>query len=288
MKANVLSIEGKKLKEINLPEFFSNEIREDIVSKVLESKKSMQPYYPMLLAGKQYSASGIIPHRRNVWKTHYKKGISRIPRKIMTRKGSQFVWIGATIPGTVGGRRAHPPKISTMISKKKVNKKENKIAFFSALSATKSEKELRKKYSSLKNKDLKNLNLPLVVESKFLSLKTNQMIESLKKILDSDLSQIAFKKKSVRSGKGKLRGRKHKKNSGALIVVGNNEKINWNIMDYSSVKNLGVTDLAEGGQGRLTIYTEEAIKELNEKFSNSSKHGQIKELNEKFKKNGSN
>ena len=33
-----------------------------------------------------------------------------------------------------------------------------------------------------------------------------------------------------------------------------------------TVKNLGVNDLAKGGLGRITIYTEEAIKELGEKL----------------------
>lgn len=65
-KANVLDIEGKKIKEINLPDCFSGKIREDIVSMVLEAKKNKQPYSPSLVAGNQYSASGKIKHRRHV------------------------------------------------------------------------------------------------------------------------------------------------------------------------------------------------------------------------------
>jgi large subunit ribosomal protein L4e len=264
MKASVLSIEGKKLREIELPKFFSSEIREDLIYKVLEAKKSRQPYYPMLLAGKQYSASGKIPHRRNVWKTHYKRGISRIPRKIITRKGSQFMWIGATIPGTRGGRRAHPPKLLSMTSRSKINKKEMKMALLSAISATAAENELRKKYSTLKGKTI--LGLPIIVEQKFLSLKTKEMAESLRKILGDDISKVAFKRKSIRSGRGKMRGRKHRKNAGAIIVLGNSDKMKAEIMDSSSAKSLSVTGLAKGGQGRLAIYTENAINDLNERF----------------------
>ena len=51
-----------------------------------------------------------------------------------------------------------------------------------------------------------------------------------------------------------------------LLVIGNNEKTNLNITDIAKTGNLGVNDLANGGLGRLTIYTEEAIKELNERF----------------------
>jgi len=119
MKARILDTNGKKTKEITLPSFFSHKIRYDLIAKILEAKKTRQPYSPSPVAGNQHSASGKIRHRRHVWKTHYGKGISRIPRKIMTRRGSQFNWVGATIPSTRGGRRAHPPKILSAINIKK-------------------------------------------------------------------------------------------------------------------------------------------------------------------------
>ena len=269
MKANILSVEGKKLKEMELPKCFSSEIREDIVSRILEAKKIRQPYSPSPLAGNQYSASGKLIHTRNVWKSQYKRGMSRIPRKIMSRKGSQFVWIGATVPSTVGGRRAHPPKITEMINRKKINKKEMTIALKSAISATANKNEIKKKYSSLKNGEIKNL--PLVVEGKFVSLKAKQIMESLKKILEGNLFEIAVRKKSVRRGKGKMRGRKYKENAGALIVLGKNEKIKTGLIQTANVKNLSIKNLAEGGQGRLVIYTENAINDLNEKYNGGRK-----------------
>ena len=54
----------------------------------------------------------------------------------MSQRGSQFNWVGATVPSAVGGRRAHPPKVAGMINTLKINKKEEKIAFCSALSAS--------------------------------------------------------------------------------------------------------------------------------------------------------
>ena len=45
------------------------------------------------------------------------------------------------------------------------------------------------------------------------------------------------------------------------------EKIKTGIIDVRNVKELNVTDLAEGGLGRLTLYTEEAIKQLGEKIN---------------------
>ncbi len=264
MKANVFDINGKKLRTIDLPSCFSKKIRRDIIEKVLEVKKNKQPYAPSLVAGKQHSASGKIRHRRHVWKSSYGRGISRIPRKIMSRRGSQFNWVGAEIPGTVGGRRAHPPKILSMINIKKMNKKEMKIALASAISATTNEKVVSKRYDNLKDKKIDNL--PLIVESKLVSLKTKQLISSLKKILSEQLFHLALKKKSIRSGKGKLRGRKYKSSAGLLLVIGKDEKLKTNAFDVKNVKNLGVSDLARGGPGRLTLYTEQSIKDLGEKL----------------------
>lgn len=280
MKTDILSIDGKKLKAIDLPNCFSQEIREDIIAKVLEVKKNKQPYSPSPVAGKQHSASGKIKHRRHVWKSSYGRGISRIPRKIMTRKGSQFNWVGAEIASTVGGRRAHPPKILSMINTKRINKKELKIALMCAISATADNKKIANRYETLHGKKIENF--PLVVETKLISLKTKELLSSLKKILGKDLFELAPKKKKIRKGRGKTRGRKYKKNAGLLIVIGTNEKIKTNAFEVAKIENLGVTDLARGGVGRLTIYTEEAIRELENKFTSSPK-GQTKQLGEKLK-----
>jgi large subunit ribosomal protein L4e len=264
MKANILDINGKTAKTIELPDCFSHEIREDIIAKVLESKKRTQPYAPSLVAGKQHSASGVVQHRRHVWKTHYGHGISRIPRKVMSVKGNRFNWVGAEVSSTRGGRRAHPPKVISMINPLKINKKEMTLALISALSATANEKKVKEKYARLNDKKL--ANIPLVVESKITSLKTKELLSSIKKILGENMFEVALQKKAVRSGKGKLRGRKYKKNAGLLLVTGKEEKLKTNAFDVKNVGRLSVVDLAKGGSGRLTLYTENAIKNLGEKF----------------------
>jgi large subunit ribosomal protein L4e len=263
MKAKLLDINGKEKSTISLPKCFSQKIREDIVGKVLEVKKTQQPYAPSPVAGKQHSASGVLIHQRKVWKSQYGRGISRIPRKIMSRRGSQFNWVGAEVSNTRGGRRPHPPKILSMINTKKINKKEEKIAICSALSATTNGEIIMKRYERL---DQKINNLPLIVESKITSLKVKDLISSLKKILGKDLFEVAIKKKNVRSGKGKLRGRKYKSNAGLLLVTGKKEDVKTNAIDVRHSENVGVTDLAKGGVGRLTIYTEQAVEELGGKL----------------------
>ncbi len=263
MKSKVLDINGQAKKTIELPKVFESEIREDIVAKVLEAKKRQQPYSPSPVAGKQHAAKGKIVHRRHVWRSGYGRGQSRVPRKIFSQKGTRFNWAAAEVPQARGGMRAHPPKILHFFKKLKINKKENRIALESALSATGNKKFIEKKYGRIKNL---NKEMPFVVESEILSLKAKQFFESLKKILSEDLFSVAIKKKTIRSGKGKLRGRKHKSNAGALIIIGEKEKIKTNNFEVANPKTLNTTALAEGGLGRLTIYTENAIKELGERL----------------------
>lgn len=264
MKANILDIDGKKAKQIDLPKWFSEEIREDIVAKVLEAKKTQQPYSPSLVAGKQHSARGKIKHLRHVWKSGYGRGRSRVPRKQMSRRGSQFNWVAAEVPFARGGMRAHPPKAISMLDIKKINKKELRIAFISALSATADAQKIIEKYERLKDEKIEAV--PWIVESKIVSLKAKDLISTLKKILGERLFDVAIKKKQVRSGRGKMRGRKYKSNAGALLVVGEKEKLKTNAIDVRNAKELNVTDLADGGIGRLTIYTEQAINDLQEKL----------------------
>jgi large subunit ribosomal protein L4e len=264
MKTKIYTLDGKKGKEIVLPDFFSETVRNNLIQKIIEAKKTQQPYAPNPIAGQQYSASGKLKHHRKVWKSQYGRGMSRIPRKIMTRRGSQFHWVGATSPNTRGGRRAHPPKIISLVGSPKINKREMKLAMKSALSATISPEWVNKRYDSLQ--EVKIENLPLIVESKITKLKTKELLLTLKKILGEKLYEIAIRKKKVRNGKGKLRGRKYKSNLGLLFVIGNDEKIKTTAFDVKTVRTLGINDLAIGNPGRLTIYTEKAIKDLEEKF----------------------
>ncbi len=265
MKTPVLNHNGEKIKEIELPHFFSAQIRDDIISKVLEARKKKQPYEPSPVAGKQHAARGKVVHRRKVWRSGYGKGISRVPRKIMSRRGERFNWEAAEIPSARGGMRAHPPKILSMIELPKINKKEMKIAFVSALSSTANVQELKKKYANLSDEKIEN-HLPIIVsELKF--KKTKELISGIKNILGAKLFKIAIPQKKVRSGRGKLRGRKYRKNAGLLIVLGKNEVLNLRIFDVKHSNELSINDLAGGGFGRLTLYTEKAIKDLEERLN---------------------
>jgi large subunit ribosomal protein L4e len=221
MKATLYTIEGKKKGEVEMPKEFDQKIREDIVKKYFEVDKFVQPYASDPKGGKKHSASGTISHKRHDWKGHYGKGIARVPRKTMWRRGVNFFWIGAEVSGTRGGRRAHPPK--GIGKEKKINKKEIKIAMNSGLAATGNSNYITKRYSSIGKLDVK---VPIVIESKLDNAKTKKMAVMLETVFEEAYKKgLILKNKKVRSGKGKLRGRKYKSNAGLLLVKGKEERI---------------------------------------------------------------
>ena len=126
---------GKKKSEMVLPSQFNEEIREDLIKKVavalLANKR--QQYGAKLRAGLDYSAR--VSKKRRDFRGSYGHGISRVPRKVIVRRGTRFIWIGAIVSGTRGGRRAHPPK-AEKIWNQKINKKERLKAIRSSIAAT--------------------------------------------------------------------------------------------------------------------------------------------------------
>ncbi len=132
MKTDVLGMDGKKESTIDLPEQFNENYEPDLVKRailVIEAARR-QAYGTMPKAGQGNSAK--LSRRRRDYKGAYGKGISRVSRKTMWRRGMQFGWVGAISPGTVGGRKAHPPK-QWKDWTLKINKKERQKAIRSAL-----------------------------------------------------------------------------------------------------------------------------------------------------------
>jgi len=252
MKAKLYDEKGNQKAEIDLPEFFSSTIRKDLVQKYFEVEKYIlrQVYGAYDEAGKRHSASGTISHLRHTWKGAYGKGISRVPRKTMWRRGTQFFWVGAEISGSRGGRKSHPPK--GIYGARKINKKEAKAAFASAFASTANKELVSQRYSSIEIK-----STPFVIES--VPTKAKEMISTFQKILGSAYT-IAEKKKKVRPGKGKNRGRKFKSTAGLLLVKSQSENISSKNFDVKNIQDVNIADLYP--LGRLTIYTKKALEDL--------------------------
>ncbi len=264
MKLRIISLENKVIGERDLPNQFSEELRPDLIKRAVHAlqSKRRQPYGASEDAGKRHSA--YVSKRRRDYKTTYGIGQSRTPRKVMSRRGSRFFWVGAFAPQTVGGRRAHPPKAEKNWIKK-INKKERRKAIRSAIAAT-IVKEIVKARGHIVPD-----NYPFIIESKIEEInKTKEIKSILEKIgLKEELERAG--KKKVRAGKGKSRGRKYKKKKSVLIVVSSDCKLltagkNIPGVDIVKVKNLNAEILAPGAKpGRLTLWSKDAIDLLENK-----------------------
>ena len=264
-KIQVLDSNGKKVKEIE-GKIFDGKIREDIVAKIVESEKMAQEYGVYFLAGMQTSASGNVRHLRHSWKSDRGRGMSRVPKKRMSRRGDRFHWVAAVAPNTRGGRKSHAPVVGKRL--KKINKKELLLGLKSALAMIADLSLVKKKYARLENKEL-DLKLPLVIEAKVLESKTKDLLSRLKKI-SAGAEEVVLQKKNVRAGRGTMRNRKYKKSAGLLLVLGNKEKKKLQGVDVLNAQDLSVTDIASNG-ARLCIFTEQAIIDLEERLKNKKK-----------------
>lgn len=262
MKVDILDLTKNKIGEIKLPSQFEEEFRPDLIQRAVLAIQShkRQAYAANEKAGKRVSAK--LSRRRRDYRGSYGYGISRVPRKILSRRGTRMNWAGAFAPGTVGGRRAHPPK-SERVWWKKINEKERVKAIRSAIRASIS-RDIVTERGHIIPKDY-----PFILDDKFESIsKTKEFIEALKKLgLSEELTRV--KEKKIRAGKGKARGRKYKKKKGPLIVVSKIDKLSEVVsnipgIDIVEVKNLNAELLAPGARaGRLTLWTSAAINVLD-------------------------
>ncbi len=261
MESKILDLENNEKGKINLPKQFEEALRPDLIKRAVLAIMShkRQSYGAKPEAGKR--ASVRISKRRHDYRGSYGFGISRVPRKILSRRGTRMNWQGAFAPGTVGGRRAHPPK-SEKILWQKINKKERKKAIRSAISATINKELVKKRGHKIK------YNYPLIIDSAIENIdKTKKVKDILIKLgLKEELERC--EKKKIRAGKGKSRGRKYKKKKGPLIIVSEDCKLTksaCNIpgMDICKVKNINVGLLAPGAvPGRLTLWSKKAVEIL--------------------------
>lgn len=256
MKVQVLSLEGQPLEEIELPLVFATELRPDVIRRAVLAAQTarLQPWGADVMAGKRTSAE--------TWGKGF--GVSRT-RRVKGSK-SPAAGMGAFVPHTVGGRRAHPPKVEKVL-RERINKKERRLAIRSAIAATKDKKLVASRGHIVGH----ITELPLVVSDEFEEMKKASEVKGvLQKLgLWNDVERVS-KSKRVRAGRGKMRGRKYKLAVGPLIVVGEDRGIGLGARNFPGLKVVRVTGLnaealAPGGAlGRLTLWTRGAIKKMAE------------------------
>jgi large subunit ribosomal protein L4e len=261
MKLSIYDNTKAEKGKIDLPAQFEEKIRPDIIKRAVMviNANSKQPYGAKFRAGMR--ANGKLSRRRKDYKASYGIGISRVPRKIMSRNGTRMNWMGAVAPGTVKGRKAHPPKAGKILERK-MNKKENRLAIRSAISAA------MKKELVVKRGHFVPDIYPFIIDDSFEGIsKTKDLITALEKLgFAKELERIADKK--IRPGKGKNRGRKYETKKGPLFVVSDKcalIKAGKNItgVEIILVNKLNVRALAPSATlGRLSLFTRSAVEKI--------------------------
>lgn len=268
MKTNIYDLLGKPIKEINVPEYFTQEYRPDLIKRAVISSqsRSYQPMSPSPYSNRLNTAVYRGQRKKNTMDNSINTGRARLPRL----KNRRVLMAGrvAGVSQAVGGPKAHPPKVSKILIKK-INTKEKTKAILSAISATANPGIVL----SRGNKVPENITLPIVFENKIEQLsKTKDVYDILKIIGLSENIEKAKDAKTFRAGKGKMRGRRYKRRKTVLFVLDDykNYKVFKNLegVDVVSAQTLSIKELAPGTHaGRLTVFSENAIQKLQERFS---------------------
>jgi large subunit ribosomal protein L4e len=258
-------------KNLTLPSVFESEIREDLVRSAVHASRAnrRQAYGHNEHDGKRAPQPGM-KHSVEWWGKG--RGVSRIMRKTGQRTGAQN-------PHTRGGRRAHGPKVAKDWSQK-LNSKQRTLARNSAIAASINPEMVSSRGHNFDDK----VRFPIVIdgykesrgestekydlESLPLQNSTRKFVAMMKGLgLGEDLDR-AKSGRTIRAGKGTMRGRKYRTPKSLLLVVaGRNglHKAARNVpgVDVVAAKDLCAEDLAPGGDmGRLTVWTKAAIEAM--------------------------
>ena len=259
--------------KVTLPESFTTPLRLDLVKLAVASSRAnrRQPSGSRPHQGKKRPMAGM-KHSVEWWGKG--RGVSRIMRRTGQRRGAQN-------PHTLGGRRAHGPKVEKNWARK-LNQKERKLARDSALTATLDLATVSSRGHRISD-DVESL--PIILGS-YVEVRDgkseNYDIEAFnhgsatRKILAifnelglGDDLQRARDGRKIRAGKATMRGRVHKTPKSVLLVVKEKAGLaqaarNLPGVDVVAAKDLNAEDLAPGGDvGRLTVFTKSALEALN-------------------------
>ena len=269
--AETYAVEAKDGKAVNLPKPFFSQVREDIVRSAVHASRAnrRQSYGHREHEGKKSPQPGM-KHSVEWWGKG--RGVSRIMRKTGQRTGAQN-------PHTRGGRRAHGPKVDKIWSQK-LNSKERRPARGSAIAATCDPQAV----SSRGHRFEADIRFPIIIDEYVESrngsdekydiesipqqYSTRKFVAMMEGLGLSDDLERSKNGRTIRAGKGTMRGRKYRTPRSVLLVVaqkGGLDRAARNLpgVDVVTAKDLCAEDLAPGGDlGRLTIWTKSAVEAL--------------------------
>ncbi|MBT4983007.1 MAG: 50S ribosomal protein L4 [Euryarchaeota archaeon] len=256
-------------KKVSLPESFNSEIRTDLVKLAVASARAnrRQAYGSNRHVGKRKPMSGM-KHSVEWWGKG--RGVSRVMRRTGQRRAAQN-------PHTLGGRRAHGPKVEKDWSRK-LNRTERRLARNSALTATTDVSMVSGRGHRFADEIS---SLPIILgdyseNGKKIDIEAFNLSGGTRKVsaifealgLGEDLRRASNGRK-IRAGKATMRGRVHKTPKSVLLVVANKDGLakaarNLPGVDVVAAKDLSAEHLAPGGDlGRLTVFTKAAVEALN-------------------------
>jgi large subunit ribosomal protein L4e len=255
--------------EIKLPAVFEAPLRHDIVTFVHDnvSRNSRQAHGIEYLAGMKTSSLS--------WGTG--RAVSRIPR--MRGSGTSRSGQGANGNMCRAGRMAHPLRAWRRWHRK-VNLKQRRHALAAAIAAT----AVTPLVLARGHRVMGIPQLPLILNDTVNQI--SQAKQALKLFqefkIDEDINRVRLARK-IRAGKGKMRNRRFKNRRGPLIIGDDNSKVlqrairNIPGVDFLHVHRLNIRHLAPGGHlGRFCIWTESAMRALNDIYGNAHSSAKLK------------
>ena len=257
-RTHVLGLDGKaRPATVALPLAFSLPVRPDLIRRAVVAAQShrRQPHGTSPTAGARHSVE---------W-SGKGRGVSRTPRLMGSMRGAQA-------PNTVGGRPAHPPTTETIWGKK-INRAERRLAFASALAATRQPKLAEARGHEVPH----GASLPIVLEETVEEVKTARAARALLELLKlwADVRRAQDKTHLHGSGRARRRGRVRRTPRSVLLVTSSAGRAlgfrNLPGVDVVPVGRLGTEDLAPGGvAGRLTIFSRAAVEPLRARLGEAA------------------
>jgi large subunit ribosomal protein L4e len=256
-RVHLVGLDGKPGTLVALPLAFSTPVRPDLIHRAVVAAQShrRQPYGTTPTAGLRHSVE---------W-SGKGRGVARTPRLMDSMTGAQA-------PNTVGGRPSHPPRVERIWSKK-INDKERRLAFSSALAATRDAKLASSRGHTVPHA----AHLPVVVEDPVEEIqKTQEARELLERLnLWGDVERARNGVHLKASGRARRRGRVRRTPRSLLLVTSGPGKAlgfrNLVGVDVVPARRLATEDLAPGGAaGRLTVFSRAAVESLRERLGEAA------------------